>query len=68
MEFETLRQMSEADQIDWGIDGAAGPWFKLPEPRRQEYERLFHELRLENGFARNREGVISFNASWVMSL
>jgi hypothetical protein len=65
MEFETLRQMSEADQINWRIEGAAGPWFKLSEARRQEYVHLFHELRLENGFARDREGAITFNVSCV---
>jgi hypothetical protein len=65
MEFETLRQMCEADQIDWRIEGTAGPWFKLSEARRQEYARLIRELRLERGVERDREGVISFNVSCV---
>ncbi len=65
-EFETLRQMSDADRISGGVDPTTGSWSRVPEPRREQYRRLLDQLGFEHGLQRNDEsGEVRFEVSCV---
>ena len=64
-DFEILRQMSDTDRINGGLAPNAGPWYRLSQPRREEYRRLFHDLGLERGLERDGTGAVRFEAACV---
>jgi hypothetical protein len=63
-EFETLKQMTDRDDIRGRIDPEHSSWNPAPKSGREQYERLFRQLGLES-LDRDSKGAVWFYASCI---